>query len=348
MLERLRSVRVHVLHAARDRAGLTRALERQLTDDGYHVLVFGPDQAGDLLAALSGHLPGRSGRPAAVLAGDASLQGAVIVVQPHGLCSPELQAFARAVRHQPGESGPRVLVVADDTASVLDGIDTEQVRGVVERLDGAAYAAWLPRSREPLVGELVVAVAIEVAAWDLPLLDRLTALPKTQAVRPDLHVRAWHGADATACAGVPLRWEGGVIDSWSGVDTEHPAWLASNRPAKLTKRVWRGQLAALLPWIELHRLQVVDRHRSALRPVAVAGGGAEPPDVDLLDWGPLCLQLRGIDAARARAVEPFRFARNELAHGRPIAWPSITACLQHSALLLAPPPAEAGSRFRGG
>ena len=226
------------------------------------------------------------------------------------------------IRTQPPGEGPIVVVVSEDGLCIMDGCRVQQVRDAFGPLDSAAYAASLPSGLRPLEARLVASVAIEVAAWDVTLLDRLTALPPEQAVRPDLHVESWDNGGMTRWRGVPREWESGSVNEWGGEQVEHPLWLAANRPPGLSKRVWRGQLAMLLPWIEQNRQVIIERERRHLRIDAERSG----PDLESLDWGPLAAQLDRVHAVR-KVTQSLRAARNELAHGRPIAWEKIRQCI---------------------
>jgi hypothetical protein len=321
--------RARVLHAPRDPAGLRSALEQRLLHAGLGTLSIDSPAPQGFCAELADRIMAPADLPVPALMDADGLRGAVVLVTAAGPLETDVQSFARFVRRQREETGPRLVVITGDGQACLDDVATEEVRDAVGPLDGAAYAAWLPRSDDQLFGQLIASIAIEVAAWDVGLLDHLTVLPALQAVRPDLHVSAWAGGQAQAWAGVALRWEHGCLDRWAGVDAEHPAWLAANRPALLAKRVWRGQLATLLPWIELHRLRLVDRHKRILRPATDAAG-----EVELLDWGPLVFQLKARNESLSNAAVPFRTARNELAHGRPVGWPLVKSCLLNSARVL--------------
>lgn len=321
--------RVQVLHSPRDLAGLRSALEARILKAARSSIVIQNEAAGGFRAALCDQVGAQGTIPIAALANTAALQGAVIVLSAEGALDTDVCAFARIARRLPDEQGPCLTIVSRDGLARLDDVATQEVRNVVGPLDGAAYAAWLPRFEPPLVGQLVASVAIEVAAWDLTLLDRLTALPAPQACRPDQHLSAWVDGPVQAWIGMALRWDLGCLDGWGGVDVAHPIWLAANAPSKLEKRVWRGQMATLLPWIEDHRLLLIERYDKLLRAATGRQG-----DIVLLDWGPLVLEIRARDERQCKAAESFRIARNELAHGRPLRWPLIQACIQASPRLM--------------
>jgi hypothetical protein len=51
------------------------------------------------------------------------------------------------------------------------------------------------------------------------------------------------------------------------------------------------------------------------------------PEVEMLDWGPIAIQLGNCTRGCPKAVQSARSIRNELAHGRPVQWPIISQCL---------------------
>jgi hypothetical protein len=313
--------KVAVLHAPYDARGLAEAVHDHLMADGRYAPVRIDLDAGctfehrvsQEFAIL------RSSGP---LATSPELQNAAIVLLGRGPADSGLATFARLIRRQDPGEGPVLVVVSEDGGCRLDDQMIEPVREVFGPLDGAAYAAAMPRSPRPLESRLITSVAIEVAAWDVALLDRLTVLPPDQAARPDLYLAAWADPRMEAWRNRPVAWEAGSLEDWGGEPAEHALWLAANRRPALTKRVWRGQLAMLLPWIEQHRQAIIERERKALRPDPQRSG----PDVESLDWGPLAVQLERVPELR-RLLPAFREARNELAHGRPISWGQIRTCL---------------------
>ena len=320
--------RVLVVHSPRGGSGLHEALCTHVYTLSRTPIAIEASSAVGFHVALCALIGSAETVPVAVLTGSEPLRGAVVILTASGALDADVQSFARIAARLQEDLGPCLLVVSSDTQARVDDSDPHELRGVVGPLDSAAYAAWLPRSGRPLFEQFVASVAVEVAAWDVELLDRLTALPLAQAFRPDQHVAAWCDGRAVAWSGLPPRWEVGSLDRWGGVDVEHPAWLAANRPHMLEKRVWRGQLSTVLPWIEDHRMRLIERNKRLLRP------SGPSDDIALLDWGPLVLQLKARDGKRAQTMSQFRNARNELAHGRPLGWDHIRACIAGSADLI--------------
>lgn len=314
--------KVALLHAPFAAQAVAEALRNHLTKDGrFSTFMISLDDHRLFTAALAGEAGLGPSSPAS-LAASRSFEHAAIVVRSRGALDPGLAAFARMICRQPEGAGPILLVVSEDGGCRLEGHKIEPVHKVFGPLDGAAYASALPRSLPPLEARLVASVAIEVAAWDVGLLDRLTALSTDRAVRPDLCIGDWDRGETTFWQGVAPSWESGCIDDWGGEPAEHALWLAANRPTALAKRVWRGQLSMLLPWIEQQRQLVIELEWRNLRPDPVRSG----PDIESLDWGPLAYQLQRVPRLK-RLTVAFREARNELAHGRPISWAMIKACL---------------------
>jgi hypothetical protein len=116
-------------------------------------------------------------------------------------------------------------------------------------------------------------VVAELAGWDLALAEQLAlrwsgdALVDLAAVSPQRR-DVWHGgglfeqahlASATAPMVDPpeellAAWAGGCVDWWGGRAVVHTSChLAHGHERALEGRVWRGQVAAVLPLVEVAR-----------------------------------------------------------------------------------------------
>ena len=296
--------------------GLARALERRLADDNQlriTSVTLGPGEAAVpcIAAALSMH----EATPAA-LAMASALADTVAVVSCKTVARSD-EELAKLMRMTAAAAlrAPSLAVVL--VGEGLPGLPrTIEARTVVDPLDAAAHAASLPLDYDVFCRRLVASVAVEVAAWDLDLLERLAALPIDKAVRPDEHVSDWLDERHERWHGRPKIWEEGSLDRWGDEDAPHPLWLAANQPAGLRERVWRGQVGVLLPWLETRRRDVIAAHCSVLRPDSSCG-----PDVEDLEWGALGYQLG--TKPTPPPVQALRYLRNALAHGQPAAWPRI-------------------------
>ena len=324
--------RALVVRAPTAPAGLAAAVERRLNDDGQARVVPLQLEPGrpalDQIAAQAG----ARGGGAAALVTDPMLAGCAVVIDGVGPVDRALDdAFRLAARSRAGAT-PLLLAVGAGDAPPLGPHPARDLRDAVEPLDSAARLASLLFALPPFERRLVASVVAEVAGWDVALLDRLAALPIADTVRPDRCVARWSDPRREDWARTPAGWTAGSLDGWGGEPREHPLWLAANRPEGLTKQVWRGQVAALLPWIETRRLEIVAVFRQVLRPDADRSGA----QLEALDWGPLRVQLGRQDRRFLEMVEAMRDARNALAHGRPLDWGQISGCL------------EAGRRWAGG
>jgi len=256
-------------------------------------------------------------RSLAALAVDKSICDTVFLIHlADNAHSHDLQTFVRAGRLRPGAQAAVVVAAYD---GFVDGLidehwDVLDAIGLVGPLDGMAFAAVHLTDADSLPIRIKAAVAVEVGAWDLCLTERLLDMPMNEALRPDLCPSRWIDGDDQAVAQ--------QLDGWGGETTRHAAWLARNELATLTKRVWRGQLGILFPWIEERRREVITRYRNLLRPTETT-----MPEVEMLDWGPIVVQLGNSAKGCPRSVQSARLIRNELAHGRPVPWSTIARCI---------------------
>jgi hypothetical protein len=270
----------------------------------------------ELLVALNDALA-TDARSLAALAVNENAQDTVFLVHLSDSARiSDIQTFIRAGRLRFG-CDAAVFVAGCDVP--LDGLNSEywdalDTSGLIGPLDGVAFAAVHLTEADSLPTRIKAAVAVEVGAWDLGLTERLLDLPMKEALRPDLCPERWVEADD----------HGGLqrLDSWGGEPTRHAAWLAHNDKDSLKKRIWRGQLGVLFPWIEERRREVIARYRPFLRATE-----RTMPEVEMLDWGPISIQLSNSAKGSPNAVQSARFIRNELAHGRPVSWLTISQCL---------------------
>lgn len=319
--------RVAAVVAPVDAGGLADAIEGRLNNDGQvRVVAVRPglgDSALDLIAREAG--VDRS-NPAALVTTPALADCAIVVLAGAETVAPALDDFARLAARSRTGSEPILMVVGNGALPLIGGKTAREAKGLIGPLDAAGHLARLRLQLPPLEALVITSVAIETACWDVETAERIATLPVARAVRPDLCPEAWTGERLPSWRGVPASWAAGSSDEWNGDLCEHASWLAANRPDALSKRVWRGQVAALLPWIETRRLEIVAVFSRVLTPDRERCG----PDIESLDWGPLRHQLRRQAQWLLQFVEQARLARNELAHGRPLDWPQIVALLSGS------------------
>lgn len=307
---------------------LALAIEESIRRDGLdECLRIDPDGSGDRLIDV---LRRRVGSHATTMEGFALHLGYVVLVSamdgPEDGFRSDLEIFASAAAARSDDAAPRVVAISRDGSGLLKGAPWRRssTQGILDHLDGASFAATGTRGLPGLVGRLAVGVAMEVGAWDLDIVERIRSLPEAAAVRPDLHVERWSDERIGIWRGRAARWEDGTYDLFGGEPYVHPLLLAGNAPALLERRVWRGHVAALFPWLEEIRQDLARRYRRLLTIEAASYSG----DIESLDWGPLCSQL----GSRVPEVREFahgcRRLRNCLAHGSPALWQDVDACLE--------------------
>ena len=121
-------------------------------------------------------------------------------------------------------------------------------------------------------------------------------------------------------------WSAGMIEGWSGVLSAHVSLESRTRRDAATIRVWAGQLAKVLPFIEMERYRLATWLSQQLE---AAGGVLEPwrgTDISGLEIGPLaaCLLTHrkehrmAVPTERVDLLCDLRNARNSLAHRQPL------------------------------
>jgi hypothetical protein len=276
---------------------------------------------------LSERLKGTFGNVASTVDGFAfDLKYAVILVwntEANTSLTADILSFAQSCAVRGDASAPVVLLV---TPQHLDACsrpvwELVQAEGILGPHDGIGFAAAAGRGTQTFEHRLKTSVAVEVGAWDLDIVERILSMPTHRATRPDEHLTNWSDSRVDTWRGTRPSWASGNLDRWGGELFIHPLLLAANEPPLLTKRVWRGQVAILFPWLDEYRQAVVRTYRRKLQPDELSYGD----DVDTLDWGPICWQLKraGISSRVLDAIHAGRLLRNDLAHGRPVGWAAI-------------------------
>jgi hypothetical protein len=181
-----------------------------------------------------------------------------------------------------------------------------------------------------------VDVVAEIAKFDLSLADEL-ARGYSGSVAEDLEAliprdRYSDGAAIEAArqtGWAPLdeppslvleAWSAGHVDWWGDQVVVHVGCLLHREPQELERLVWRGQVIAVMPFIEHHRQRLarwVDARRSQL------DDGWRERDLLEMEAGPLHhLFLKHPTLRRTRAAwqaaETLKTARHSLAHLRPL------------------------------
>lgn len=210
-----------------------------------------------------------------------------------------------SLRRRHGERGPALVVVGDGLGQpagcrAFDDGD----------LFGPAEATLVARWRRPeagLIAQAADAAAIEVSRGDMAMLARLLTLGQAERFDP----RGWIARQQQPPDPAPLPWR--------GAEAPCPVWLARHDAGALRRRVWRGHLGVLLPWMEEQRARFIDRFAARLpadQRDRITGEAIAPGDHE---WGHIASALRALrmPAAAVTAADVLRRVRNALAHGDP-------------------------------
>lgn len=237
------------------------------------------------------------------------LRDAVLLVAVEG---PDLRSwlgfaglFSGARDAHRGDAAGLILISQERLRSPK-GCEERDDDAVVDELDAlTAVRAWSGRP-SGLTAECGAQVAVETCRGDLDLLCELCGAGAAVMADP----RAW-------CAGRPAPIDASPLP-WRGREEPCPAWASRHDPPTLERRVWKGQLRILFPWLEEVRERIVSRYGSRLPAGARDAVTGEVIPVSLYEYTHLLWGWRraGGDPGRHDALERLRAARNELAHGR--------------------------------
>lgn len=219
------------------------------------------------------------------LAGSLRLQGTILCFD--GLSGADwtqwaefLQRFAHACRaHSAGDCGQVVITVDGviSTGRVGDDPGLQVVRWErrLSRLDALIQVGQVMpyQGRSSLERDLRIAIAMELAGYDLAFAARLTAAPLGELLEAKVLLekeagrRGWSGQPGKEA------WAAGRVDEYDGQRFEHGASLAARGDTDgLRKRLWQAQLKVVFPALEERRLDIVHRFSKSLRPMETRFG----------------------------------------------------------------------------
>jgi len=184
------------------------------------------------------------------------------------------------------------------------------------------------RFPHPLHHKVALAVVTELAGSDAHLARHLankdlSAIMEPFAVLSDFAAtRGWNSESKHTDA-----WQEGTSDVVDGIRMLHSAAAATkgNR-AEVTRRVWRGQVASLYPFIEEQRVKIIPQVRGYIRfPVETTYGIVD--NAEDLELGQLLYFLRGkrIQPRLWRLLNLLTEMRHSLAHLEPVPLRSLLA-----------------------
>lgn len=277
-------------------------------------------QPGVLPLSLLANAAGSDSRIEAV----ASAEEQVLIVEGGNLSAEEqecwstfLQRFAR-VRGQAAD-GLAILFLAP-TEFAAEGMVRLEWRGRLKRIDALIWAEFhVPAGRSVLFQDIAVNLAAELCGWRLDLVADLV----TQREEDILSPIGWLQRNSDMACDFEADFG---IRSFAC-----PLYLMTKGNRKeIEQRIWRAQLASLFPWIEEHRLRIVDRYRKLLR-IDDHLRKLHVTEVENIELGALKYQLRQhIPRAELEHIEALAAMRNNLAHRKPVDTRSFDCALKIS------------------
>ena len=237
-----------------------------------------------------------------------------------------LRQFAFASRaHAAGSCGQFCVDVVGE--GPVDGLTNDPMlrcapwRDRLSRIDAALHLGrlWSRNGRPPLERDLRVAVASELAGYDLEFAEKLAGSPLASLLAPhellrqEADRRGWKGRMAANA------WPTGRSDKWDGRQFEHPASVvAAAERDEIDRRIWRAELGVVFPALEERRIEIVRKMRHFLRPMHTEFGYVER--IEDLEIGAILHQVRTSKQGREweSRLENMNELRRALAHLEPV------------------------------
>ena len=201
-------------------------------------------------------------------------------------------------------------------------------QGRIHHLDMLLYAAArVPEdSMTALQREVAVAVIANLALWDPAVVHRLCEQPLQRIFSPEdtlsklARERNWSSSEMADC---DSTWHNGTQDNFDNSMKAHSAWLCqAGEIHEVRRRIWRGQVAILFPFIEERRQDLLRALAAELILPSTKLRGDRPPEVinqaNRLEIADLRRQLSQLGLRHGTEigafVEGLERMRNGLAH----------------------------------
>lgn len=207
----------------------------------------------------------------------------------------------------PRDDGLAVLFLAPKGFSVEGQTRTEWA-GRLKRIDAMIWAEFhVPSGRSTLFQDLAVNLATELCGWRLDLIADLV----TQREEDIVHPYGWLKRNLDRAS----SFEG----SFGTRTFSCPLHLSSSGDGKeCDQRIWRAQLSSIFPWIEEHRIRIVERYKRFLR-IDDRLRQLKVFEVENIELGALAYQLRQhVPRNEFEHMEALASMRNDLAHRKPM------------------------------
>ncbi|KJS41400.1 MAG: hypothetical protein VR71_18695 [Roseovarius sp. BRH_c41] len=236
----------------------------------------------------------------------------LLIIDACDLCAADLEAwnvFLGRFRREWELAGDGLAILfLGPTGFAVKGFTQIDWAGRTKRIDVMIWAEFhVPSGRSVLFQDLAVNLAVELCGWRLDLVADLV----TQREEDILAPQGWLRRNAD----LGINFEGNY-----GTRVFHcPVHLHSLGETKeIALRTWRAQLSTLFPWIEEHRLRIIDRYRKLLR-IDDHLRKLQVNEVENIELGALRHQLRShLPRSELEHIEVLAMMRNDLAHRKPI------------------------------
>ena len=209
-------------------------------------------------------------------------------------------------------------------------------RGVVDQIDISLFTSILIRNFRTSVVErsLISSIASHLALWDPETAMVFTQIPIEQLLEPQktlIKIANWRGW-TQIINDKDRSWAEGMSEEYEGRTRIHSAILLNDGPKReITRRIWSGQVAVLLPYIEQQRRDVLERIGHKLRLPFTTHFGDTIHNLEDLEIGHIALQipnLNSIGPRYARMIYRLRDIRNQLSHLDPVSVGALAAALR--------------------
>lgn len=305
------------------RAGAVDALLREAENSGFAAQLLEP--TGDPLACLAGLLSAGASaathsRLVEIIAADGLSDALVIVSVPPGSEADWLTfagTFATARATFSGAAASLVLLLAENHGCPAGCIALDD-NNIVDPIDAHYFARTRGNWPQDLLGETATAAVIEVCRGEFELIESLLDLDPKQAFNP------------VAALAERLPDHGARLQFWRGRDEACPGWLLRTNSRFLQRRVWRGHLHALFPWLEEVRVDLIEAAAGTLPARWTderTGEQIAREDFEFLHLA-LTLGKTGRHGRQAQCAHDLRVTRNELAHCRPLEYEQFVSAVR--------------------
>lgn len=231
-----------------------------------------------------------------------------------------------------------ILLDGNQSAPKFDvGLKVLRWEGVVREIDGLMYLSnRLSDGQMSQLHDLVkIRVLLELAGTDLGLLDYLSQFSLRDLVTPKQLLMAYSSTNSWLNANL-RNWNDGGEDQFNSSRRIHSCCLAlRNDDQEIFRRVWRGQLVSLFPYIEERRIELA---KSLSRFVSQTSFThhftGETVDFWDLDIGPMCFIANKTQApSRIKSeLRVLRDVRHHLAHLQPVPCDQLEALVSFQSL----------------